>query len=162
MTIYLAGPLFTLAERLFNSKLAVLLGGKGYEIWLPQANEPRPFSTAAIFTMDLNGLDHADAVLACMDGPDPDSGTAWECGYAYARGKMVMTYRTDFRTVAEDGRCEYNIMLWEGSDHRVRHSCIVQGQGTIQSLADALDRAIRETNHASLTKLTPSPSKNQG
>ena len=85
-----------------------------------------------------------------------------ELVYKLARVNPDAEVRADFRTVAEDGRCEYNIMLWEGSDHRVRHSCIVQGQGTIQSLADAIDRAIRETNHASLTKLTPSPSKNQG
>jgi nucleoside 2-deoxyribosyltransferase len=150
MKIYLAGGLFTLAERLFNEELARLLRARGFGVFLPQDHEPREFSTGAIFTMDKSGIDHSDAVLACMDGADPDSGTCWECGYAYARGKMVMCYRTDFRGVGEAGACDYNIMLWEGSDHRVKYSCLVKENNTIEGLADAIEKALKETNHHSL------------
>ncbi|MGB7283194.1 MAG: nucleoside 2-deoxyribosyltransferase [Candidatus Acidiferrum sp.] len=150
MRIYLAGGLFTLAERLFNNELATQLRLKGYAVFNPQENEPREFSTGAIFTMDKSGIDRSDVILANMDGADPDSGTAWECGYGYAKGKMVVTYRTDFRSVGEAKLCEYNIMLWEGSDHRVLLSCLMCP--TIEVLANTLDQALQNTRHVSLTQ----------
>ena len=39
----------------------------------------------------------ADAVLAVLDGPDADSGTAAEVGWAAARGTPVVGWRSDFR-----------------------------------------------------------------
>jgi nucleoside 2-deoxyribosyltransferase len=87
--LYLAGPLFTLAEQSFNVDLARFLRKQGFEVWLPQDHEPRQKKgegkAKAIFRMDVEAIDWADLVVACMDGPDPDSGTAWECGYAFAR-----------------------------------------------------------------------------
>ena len=95
--IYLAGPLFTLAEQTFNVELARFLESEGFEVFLPQEHEPRSKAAKSIFEMDVAALDWADMVVACMDGPDPDSGTAWECGYAYAKGKPIVCFRTDFR-----------------------------------------------------------------
>jgi nucleoside 2-deoxyribosyltransferase len=42
-------------------------------------------------------IDDADGVVAVLDGPDVDSGTAAEIGYAFARGKRIVGYRGDFR-----------------------------------------------------------------
>lgn len=42
-------------------------------------------------------LGSCDAVLAVLDGADVDAGTAAEIGYAYARNKPVVGYRSDFR-----------------------------------------------------------------
>ncbi|HTC81514.1 MAG TPA: nucleoside 2-deoxyribosyltransferase [Acidimicrobiia bacterium] len=42
-------------------------------------------------------LAEADAVLAVLDGPDVDSGTAAEIGWAAAQGRPVIGLRTDFR-----------------------------------------------------------------
>jgi len=117
--IYLAGPLFTIAEQNFNAELARFLERHGFEVWLPQEHEPRRKTARAIFAMDLNALDWADVVVACMDGPDPDSGTAWECGYAYARGKPVVCYRTDFRITGDTEGAPYNLMLSESATARV-------------------------------------------
>jgi len=64
-----------------------------------------------IFEEDVKGLEWADVVVAIMDGPDPDSGTAWECGYAYARSMPVYLVRTDFRGSGEGSLCPYNLML---------------------------------------------------
>jgi len=61
------------------------------------------------------GLDWADAVVACLDGPDPDSGTCWELGYAYARQKLTIVYRTDFRLFK--GSDSINLMMTESADH---------------------------------------------
>jgi nucleoside 2-deoxyribosyltransferase len=116
--LYLAGPLFTLAEQSFNAGLARFLDSEGFEVWLPQEHEPRSKTAKAIFHMDVQALDWADMIVACMDGPDPDSGTAWECGYAYARGKPIVCYRTDFRISGDTKGAPYNLMLSESATTR--------------------------------------------
>lgn len=113
--IYLAGPLFTTAERAFNARLRDCLSLRGHQVWLPQDHEPREKTAAAIFAMDVAGLDWCDVVVANMDGPDPDSGTAWECGYAYAKGKKAFLFRTDLRS-ASDGSAPFNLMLSAGAE----------------------------------------------
>jgi nucleoside 2-deoxyribosyltransferase len=117
--IYLAGPLFTLAEQSFNSELARFLEKNRFEVWLPQEHEPRRNTARAIFQMDVKALEWADMIVACMDGPDPDSGTAWECGYAYAKGKPIVCYRTDFRISGDTKGAPYNLMLSESATSRV-------------------------------------------
>jgi nucleoside 2-deoxyribosyltransferase len=116
--VYLAGPLFSLAEQSFNAELARFLESQGFEIWLPQEHEPREHTARAIFTMDVAAIDWADMVVACMDGPDPDSGTAFECGYTYAKGKPIVCYRTDFRVSADTAGAPYNLMLSESATAR--------------------------------------------
>jgi nucleoside 2-deoxyribosyltransferase len=116
--LYLAGPLFSLAEQRFNVDLARFLKKKGFKVWLPQAHEPRDKTAKAIFDMDVEGLDWADMVVACMDGADPDSGTAWECGYAFGKGKPVVCYRTDFRISGDSKDAPYNLMLSESATTR--------------------------------------------
>ena len=56
--------------------------------------------------------------MANVDGPDPDSGTAWECGYAYKK-KPIIVFRTDFRGIGEAGLSPFNLMLSESADHVV-------------------------------------------
>ncbi len=116
MRIYLAAPLFTTPERDWNVGLADRLMTAGHEVFLPQAH-PAPEATgSAIFRKDLAGLTWAEAVVAIMDGPDPDSGTAWECGYAYATGKPVVLFRSDFRGSGDVGDIPYNAMLVGSAD----------------------------------------------
>jgi nucleoside 2-deoxyribosyltransferase len=116
--LYLAGPLFTIAEQSFNADLARFLESHGYEVWLPQEHEPRRKTAKAIFEMDVAALEAADMIVACMDGPDPDSGTAWECGYAFAKGKPIVCYRTDFRVSGDTKGAPYNLMLSESATAR--------------------------------------------
>jgi nucleoside 2-deoxyribosyltransferase len=116
--LYLAGPLFTLAEQQFNADLARFLEAEGFDVWLPQEHEPRGDTAKAIFDMDVEAIDWADMVVACMDGPDPDSGTAWECGYAFGKGKPVVCYRTDFRISGDTKDAPYNLMLSESATTR--------------------------------------------
>ena len=92
MKIYLAGPLFSTAERDFNAQLAKRLREKGHEVWLPQESEQLSMTPREIFEEDVRGLDWSEVVVANMDGPDPDLGTCWECGYAY--GKKFVNART--------------------------------------------------------------------
>jgi nucleoside 2-deoxyribosyltransferase len=47
-------------------------------------------------------LDTARGVVAILDGPDVDSGTAAEIGYAFAKGKQIVGYRSDVRLSADN------------------------------------------------------------
>lgn len=68
------------------------------------ALEPGPARRAALVALsrtigarNRRLLASADAVLAVLDGPDVDSGTAAEVGWAAARGIPVVGLRSDFR-----------------------------------------------------------------
>ncbi len=117
--LFLSGPLFTLAERNFNAALARFLESKGFEVWLPQARKPRRHTAKGIFDSCIEGLEWADVIVSCMDGPDPDSGSAWECGYGYAKGIPIVCYRTDFRQAGDAKRAPYNLMLSEAATARL-------------------------------------------
>jgi len=111
--IYLAGPLFTTAERNFNSALAAELRKiLGREIFLPQDACADSQSPADIFHACVKGINDSELVIAVLDGPDSDSGTCFEVGYANARGIPVLGVRTDFRQCSDDGGL--NLMLSQG------------------------------------------------
>jgi len=112
MKLYFAAPLFSAAERAWNAELAAAVRDAGHEVFLPQEQEPG-MDSPGIFATDVGGIDWAEGLVAIMDGPDPDAGTAWECGYAYAK-KPVIVVRTDFRERA--GRSgPYNPMVRESA-----------------------------------------------
>jgi len=121
MKIFIAGPLFSQAEREFNLKVDGELRKHGFKTFLPQRDVGKlddlltkegERAYRMIFKRDLKGLDQADAVVAILDGPDVDSGTAFEVGYAFAKGKPVIGLKTDMRVFAKDE--ELNNMLAQG------------------------------------------------
>lgn len=144
MRLYLAGPLFTLGERTQNAVLAAHFRLAGYEVFLPQETEEnlrREPSAKAIFDSDVKGVDWCDVVVACIDGPDPDSGTAWELGYAFAKGKSSVLYRTDFRTACGDFDGQpVNLMLSVPADGIVHFSGPVIMEALFRELAATLAR----------------------
>jgi nucleoside 2-deoxyribosyltransferase len=117
--IYLAGPLFTTPEREWNVGLAERLRAGGNEVFVPQENPAAERTGRAIFLKDLEGLDWADTVVAIMDGADPDSGTCWECGYSFARGKTVVLFRSDVRGSGDEHDIPYNAMLIGAADAHI-------------------------------------------
>lgn len=147
MKIYLAGPLFSAAERNFNHELTRLLRNKGHEVWLPQEFEQKTMTAKQIFAKDVEGIDWADVVVANMDGPDPDSGTCWECGYAY-RKKPVILFRTDFRAgyeirgdlpeIDQQHGAPYNLMLTEAASKRLDLAF-----ADLDRIADSIDHALQ-------------------
>jgi nucleoside 2-deoxyribosyltransferase/predicted secreted protein len=112
--IYLAAPLFSEAERSYNTALADLLRQHLFEVHVPQETSDdtahRDLTEhARIYEQNKKALYEADLVVAVIDGADADSGTAWEMGYAAALNKPVFALRTDFRKV---GTHEHvNLML---------------------------------------------------
>lgn len=116
MKLYFAGPLFSAAERDWNAALVRRLRAAGHEVFLPQDQE-KGKDAAGIFSTDVGGIDWADALVAIMDGSDPDSGTAWEVGYTYGK-KPILLVRTDFRAQTGSG-APYNPMLTESATLRL-------------------------------------------
>ncbi|NJD29973.1 MAG: nucleoside 2-deoxyribosyltransferase [Chloroflexi bacterium] len=160
MKIYFAGPLFTTPERTFNAELAARLEAAGHRVYLPQArgltddpDQPvrqpsggegstpraRSMTPRQILEKNLRGLDWAEAVVAIMDGSDPDSGTAWECGYAYARRKPTVQFRSDIRGVGDTGGNPYNAMLTGPADAHIEILL-----GSVDEAADAILAALDE------------------
>ena len=136
MKLYFAGPLFSAAERVWNADVAQGLRDSGHEVFLPQDQEPGK-DAAGIFTTDVDGIDWADALVAIMDGADPDAGTAWECGYAYGK-KPVVLVRTDFRSLAGSSG-PYNPMLTESATTRLDLP-FAPTSGVVAEILDALRR----------------------
>lgn len=112
--IYFAGPLFTMAEKQFNidftNKIIELI--PEINIILPQERAPSLLNKEngfyLVFQDCLAMIDEADLILAILDGPDADSGTSVELGYAYAIQKPIIGIRTDFRISEDRG---LNLML---------------------------------------------------
>ena len=115
MKVYFAGPLFTGPERDWNERVGSALRAAGHEVFLPQEQESGR-DAAGVFSTDVSGLDWSDAVVAIMDGPDPDSGTAWEVGYSFRKLPIVLV-RTDIRASGSVGA--YNPMLAEAATVRL-------------------------------------------
>ena len=119
MKIYFAGPLFSLAERAFNSKLVGILREKyNYEIFLPQeSKENKNSDTMSIFLSDEKGVKDCDVIVAVIDGADADSGTCWEFGFAYALGKKLIIIRTGFRVLERWNSFQrpINLMMYESA-----------------------------------------------
>jgi nucleoside 2-deoxyribosyltransferase/predicted secreted protein len=112
--VYLAAPLFSEAERSFNTSVARLLGRHLFDVHLPQeagddscTRDTR--EQERLFELNRMALENSDFIVAIIDGADADSGTAWEIGYAFARRKPVIALRTDFRRVGHNE--QVNLML---------------------------------------------------
>ncbi|HKB24218.1 MAG TPA: nucleoside 2-deoxyribosyltransferase [Methylomirabilota bacterium] len=115
MNVYLAAPLFTNAERRFNLEICHALEAAGHPVYLPQrdtAEATGPGRTRRLFAANLAGLAGAEAVVAVLDGAQVDDGTAWELGWAHARGIPIFGLRTDRRTAQQPDE-PVNLMIFE-------------------------------------------------
>ena len=96
--IYIAGPFFTDEERAFlkiviesvkeifpNEELFIPM-----EHFIPNGENLSNNEWAeAVFKMDVEALNKCNRVIAAYSGLYSDTGTAWEIGYAYAKGIPV-------------------------------------------------------------------------
>lgn len=104
MKIYFAGPdVFRSSYPAFKAMVADLCCGMGLIPVFP-GEEVTGSDPAAIFQDNLALIDEADAVVANLNpfrGPEPDSGTAFEVGYAHARGKLILGYINQFESTVD-------------------------------------------------------------
>ncbi|WXG47126.1 MAG: nucleoside 2-deoxyribosyltransferase domain-containing protein [Candidatus Atabeyarchaeum deiterrae] len=105
MRIFLAAPLFSEAERDFNSKVARELRNEGFEVWLAQElkfiNSHSTKEKQSIFRDDLSALQKSDVIVAVLDGVDVDTGVAFEMGFGHAMKKPIIGLKTDHRVFSK-------------------------------------------------------------
>lgn len=96
MKIYLASPLFTEFERENVKAVASHLRSKGHSVYVPMEHSienawdyPNHEWAQMVFDEDVKAIRECDEVHCIYYGLYSDSGTAWECGFAYALGKPV-------------------------------------------------------------------------
>lgn len=97
MKVYLASPFFNDEENKYYEKMIKMLRDEGHKVFVPKEHEipnawdlPNAIWGENVFAVDVLGIQKCDVVVVLNHGMYSDSGTAWECGYAYALGKDVV------------------------------------------------------------------------
>lgn len=97
MKVYLASPFFNDEENKYYEKMIKMLRDEGHKVFVPKEHEipnawdlPNALWGESVFAVDILGIQKCDVVVVLNHGMYSDSGTAWECGYAYALGKDVV------------------------------------------------------------------------
>lgn len=130
MKIYLAGPLFSEAERAWMSALKgriLLIGaklGSDVEVLWPwefiseaEVIDLGKKAGVEVFRRCKAHLESADILVAMLDGSQVDDGTAWEIGYYFALKKgRIIGIRTDFRRAGETEGAKVNAMIEFSAD----------------------------------------------
>ncbi len=82
MRLYVAGPLFSEAERAWLDALAARLRAEGFDCFVPHENFPTlaDVTLEDVYRIDSEGLRSSNALVAWLDGPIVDDGTACEIG----------------------------------------------------------------------------------
>lgn len=113
LSVYLAGPLFSEAERSYNEQVADELE-KHFDVFLPQRDGGLFMNmvnhgvtvddaASAVFAGDLKAMEECDLVVAVLDGRAIDEGVAFEIGYAFSRKKQCFGLQTDMRRLLPIG-----------------------------------------------------------
>lgn len=123
MKAYIAGPLFYDGERWFVEQIDAVARQLGLDTFLPHRDGkellPDYRDISAIFRLDRDEVDSSDIVIANLNGIAVDDGTAWEIGYAYARGKHLIGIHNDLRTHSHN---QFVNLMIQCSLHKLVHS----------------------------------------
>ena len=118
MKIYLASPWFKNNERVMYSQILNKMREQGHEVYAPIEHEiPNAWDLSnaewgrQVFFADIQAIQDCDEVWVLNFGMYSDSGTAWECGYAYGIGKIVRQLVYGF---GEDKTC--SLMMINGCE----------------------------------------------
>lgn len=84
--------------------------------------------------LDLEMVETSAAVLACLDGPQVDDGTAVEIGYAHRAGKLIVGLRTDIRRTSDNEAALVNLMI---------ETCVIGSGGIMTANTDAAVEHVR-------------------
>ena len=133
--IYLSGPLFSRGEIAWGERVKAFLEDRldGAQIIWPHELVSCQALPAQIFQANVRALREADIMVAILDGPQVDDGTAWEIGYFFSAHKRVFGLRTDGRRAGETDSSRVNLMI-ECSCHSISSS--------LEELLDQMQRLI--------------------
>ena len=121
MNIYLASPFFNDEELKNVKKAEKILMSLGFNVFSPRLNEIRTdentqqsWWSKETFMNDRRFIDWADVVVMLYYGGYSDSGTAWECGYAFGTNTPVIVVHLgkDSNLMIHEG-CHSNITMDE-------------------------------------------------
>ena len=120
MKVYLASPFFEAGEiAIYNKAIQLLRSQPDIDLFVPREHTipnawdlPNHIWAENVFSVDLLALQKAEVVVVLNHGLYSDSGTAWECGYAYALGKKVVNVCIGY------GK-EFSLMMLNGTNHVV-------------------------------------------
>ncbi len=113
LRVYLAAPLFSDAERTFNTQVAA--GLEEYvTVYLPQRDGglmsemvkdgvESDIAACRVFKRDMDAILQADYLIAILDGRAIDEGVAFELGVAFSHAKRCVGLQTDSRRLASWG-----------------------------------------------------------
>ena len=98
--VYVAGPLFDEGERWWLERIEGVVAAAGFATFLPHRDNPPKTAgnVDEIFRSNRANLDACTFVVASLNGLTTDDGTAWEMGYAHARGRPIIGVHTDWRS----------------------------------------------------------------
>jgi Nucleoside 2-deoxyribosyltransferase len=98
LRIYLAGPLFSDGERAWLDGVAATLRAEGFDCFVPHEHFDKlvELSPEEVYRVDGDGLRGANALVAWLDGPMIDDGTAAEIG---AFAELVRSGNPQYRGI---------------------------------------------------------------
>ncbi len=104
--IYLASPFFYEEEQEIYNKVISHLRSQGEEVFVPQEHKVENEWDISnedwgnlVFGMDYQALVKCDEVIVLYWGMYSDTGTAWECGAAFAMGKKITIVLCDIKSL---------------------------------------------------------------
>src|ERR1700685_2431061 len=108
MRVYIAGPLFSVAERAWLDEQTAQLRGAGFDCFLPHEHfdDLKELTAGEVFRVDAEGVRSSNVLLAWLDGPVIDDGTASEIGM--------------FAQIAPSGAPRYRGMVGLATDLRLQ------------------------------------------
>lgn len=121
MKAYLAAPFFNQNERYIYARVIdYLRHAEMLDLYVPQEHTVEDAWNLSnsdwawkVFREDVRALDEAAIVYVLNFGMYSDSGTAWEAGYAYAKGKQIVNVLVNQKDNV------YSLMMISGSSRMV-------------------------------------------
>lgn len=116
MKVYLASPFFNAEEQVIYKEAIRILRNQGLNVFVPKEHTipngwdmPNHTWGESVFSVDYLALTQCDVVVVLNFGMYSDSGTAWECGAAFALGKEVVN------VLCGGDDIEYSLMMVNGT-----------------------------------------------
>lgn len=153
MRIYMAGAMFTEADKEYNLRLAARLRSEGFEVYCPNESEPINDKTrtdvtgAMIYNYDIGELEASQVVLFQVS---EDSGSNWEAGYMDALSRYVDPHRwygvlgmaTDIRLQSVPNPAQSGVDNQAGYLNQLVVGGLHQSLGIVRTADDAIARLI--------------------
>lgn len=159
MRVYMAGAMFTEADKAYNLHLAQRLRAHGFDVYCPNESEPINDKRRAdvtgrmIYAYDIGELESSNVVLLQVS---EDSGSNWEAGYMDALAKHgdprrwygVVGMATDIRLQSVPNPAQFGVDNQAGYLNQLVVGGLQQSLGIYSTADDAIARLVEiRTDH---------------